>query len=394
MSSPSPLTTARKGRFPASAEESFGGQYVAPGLLPILDRLEAEFTTAIADPTFTARFEELLIDNVGRPTSLMRIDRAQGAAVFLKREDLTNSGGSFGTAVLGQCLLAQRMGLRTVVADTGSGDHGVALASIAARLDLDATIYIADTASRTQLSMVDRMRAFGATVVLVPGEATMLHHAMSGAIQHWMAHGDTCLYVAGGPIGPHPYPDIVKHFQSAIGREVRRQLHARLGTLPTALVAVMDGGSAAVGLFAPFVDDSVRLLIAEPGGTGTAQSAAALSHGRPGILHGAYTLLLQDEDGQLRDVCSVAPGMSYPAAGPQLAAWSRRERLEVVLIPDAEALATMKAMAAEHGVLVSLEAAFGVAVALRVARSLTAADSVVCTVSAGGTKDISYMGDA
>lgn len=384
----------RKGRFQASADESFGGQYVAPGLLPVLDRLDAEFTAAQTDPVFTARFEELLVDNIGRPTALMRIAQPVGAAIFLKREDLTNSGGSFGAAVLGQCLLARRMGLRQVVADTGSGDHGVALASIASTLGIEATIYIADTASRTQLSMVDRMRAFGATVVLVAGEATMLHHAMSGAIQHWMGAGDTCLYIAGGPIGPHPYPDMVRHFQSVIGREVRSQIEARLGKLPAALVAAMDGGSAAVGLFAPFLDDPVRLLIAEPGGGEGGDSLAALSHGRPGILHGAYTMLLQNDDGQLRDVASVAPGMSYPAAGPELAAWARRRRLDVVLIPDAEALATMRGVAAERGILVSLEAAFGLALAQRVARRLSPEDAVVCTVSAGGTKDISYMGAA
>lgn len=390
----SAIAAARKGRFPASISESFGGQYVAPGLLPILDRLDHEFTIAAADTAFIAKFEELLIDTIGRPTALMRLEHIGGAQVFLKREDLTNSGGSFGAAVLGQCLLARRMGLGKVVADTGSGDHGVALASVASRLGLEATIYIADTASRTQTSMVDRMRAFGATVMLVPGEAAMLHHAMSGAIQHWMAHGDTCLYVAGGPIGPHPYPDMVRHFQSVIGREVRGQIQARLGRLPTALVAAMDGGSAAVGLFAPFVADPVRLLVAEPGGAGASEGRAALSHGSPGILHGAYTLLLQDGDGQLRDVGSLAPGMSYPAAGPQLAAWSRQGRLEVVQIPDLEALATMRAIAAHHGVLVSLEAAFGLALAQRVARPLASQDAVVCTVSAGGTKDISHMGEA
>lgn len=394
MSEISVTAAARKGRFPASPAESFGGQYVAPGLLPILDRLDREFLAATGDPAFVARFEELLIDHIGRPTALMRLDRAVGASIFLKREDLTNSGGSFGTAVLGQCLLARRMGLGQVVADTGSGDHGVALASIASRLGLEATIYIADTASRTQVSMVDRMRAFGATVMLVPGDTAMLHHAMSGAIQHWMGHGDTCLYIAGGPIGPHPYPDMVRHFQSVIGREVRSQVQSRLGRLPTALVTAMDGGSAAVGLFAPFAEDPVRLLIAEPGGTGGTDGAAALTHGSPGILHGAYTLLLQDTDGQLRDVRSVAQGMSYPAAGPQLAAWARQGRLEVVLIPDAEALATMRAVAEDHGVLVSLETAFGLALAHRAASALAPEDAVICTVNAGGTKDIVHMGDA
>jgi tryptophan synthase beta chain len=387
-----PATIARPGRF-ADATVSFGGQYVAPTLLPVLDRLETIFNEAIVDSRFVGEFKRLLSDHVGRPTPLMLLDldEGRGGHVLLKREDLSNSGSGFGASVLGQCLLARRMGLDSVVADTGSGDHGVALAATAAELGLRAIIYIGDPDSRTQVSMVARMRAFGAEVVSVPGEAAMLHHAMSGAIQHWMAFGDTCLYVAGAPIGPHPYPTLVRHFQAAIGIEARAQMLDRFGQLPNAAIATMDGGSAAVGLFSAFLDDPVRLILVEPGGLGGGESAAVISHGRPGILHGAYTLLLQDQDGQLCDVASRAAGAAYPAAGPELAYWARSGRLDVALVKDAEAVDSMRWAARRHGILISLESAYGLAKARRLAVSLPAEAGIICAISAGGTKDLSLM---
>ena len=321
-------------------------------------------------------------------------ESGQGAPILLKREDLTNSGGSFGGAVLGQCLLARRMGLGDVVADTGSGDHGVALAATAAKLGLRATIYIADPAGRSQRSMVDRMRAFGATVIDVPGERTMLHHAMSGAIQHWMAKGDTCLYIAGAPIGPHPYPSLVKRFQSAIGQEARAQLFDRLGVLPYAAIATMDGGSAAIGLFGAFIDDPVRLTLVEPGGRRDHPGAAPISHGRPGVLHGSYTMLLQDADGQLLDVQSLAPGVSYPAAGPELAAWASSGRMATELVEDDAAIDSLRWAATRHGLLISLEAAYGLAFARSIAGGLRSDMPVVCAINGGGAKDLFYLDPA
>lgn len=387
-----PVSTS-KGRFQGGNGISFGGQFVAPGLLPILDRLDQAFRDALADPDFHRTFHQLLGDHVGRPTPLMMIgaEDGQGAPILLKREDLTNSGGSFGGAVLGQCLLARRMSLDQVVADTGSGDHGVALAATASRLGLHATIYIADPASRSQRSMVDRMRAFGATVIEVPGERTMLHHAMSGAIQHWMANGDTCLYIAGAPIGPHPYPTLVRRFQSAIGRETRAQLFDRLGVLPSAVIATMDGGSAAIGLFGAFVDDPVDLVLVEPGGRRGTPGAAPISHGRPGVLHGSYTMLLQDGDGQLRDVQSLAPGASYPAAAPELAAWASAGRMATELVDDEDAIDSLRWAAAKHGLLVSFEAAYGLAYARSIVGRLPADRPLVCAINGGGAKDLSYL---
>ncbi|WP_157218339.1 pyridoxal-phosphate dependent enzyme [Flavisphingomonas formosensis] len=379
-----------RGRFAGRPGEAFGGQFVAPILLPVLDRLEAAYREARADPVFRATFDRLLADHVGRPTplSLIELGDAGAARLFLKREDLSNSGGSYGGGVLGQCLLAQRMGMGAVVADTGSGDHGVAVAATASRLGLAATIYIADPAGRSQLAMVDRMRAFGATVAMVPGEASMLHHAMSGAIQHWMAHGADCLYVAGAPIGPHPYPTLVRDFQAVIGREARAQIVERTGAPPAVAIATMDGGGAAVGLFGALLDDATRLILVEPEGDGGSRSAAPLSHGRPGVLHGAYTLLLQDADGQLCDIRALAPGASYPAAGPELAAWARAGRIEVARIADGDAIASLRWAARHYGLLMSLESAYGVAHAQRMAATAATGTAIVCVLNGGGTKDL------
>ncbi len=384
--------SSSKGRFPGGGVQ-FGGQFVAPNLLPILDRLDRAYAEAWADPAFHRIFHQLLADHVGRPTPLMMIEPelGEGAPILLKREDLTNSGGSFGGAVLGQCLLARRIGLCELVADTGSGDHGVALAATASKLELRATIYIADLASRSQRLMVDRMRAFGATVVEVPGEDTMLHHAMSGAIQHWMAHGDTCLYVAGAPIGPHPYPTLVKRFQSAIGQEARAQLFDRLGVLPGVAVATADGGSAAVGLFDAFIDDPVRLVLVEPGGPRGMPAAAPLHHGRPGVLHGSYTMLLQDGDGQIRDVRALAPGVAYPAAAPELASWVGSGRLTTALVDDEDAIESLRWAATRQGLLISLEAAYGLAFARQAARRGGADAPVICAISGGGAKDLAML---
>lgn len=382
-----------KGRFRSGTGPSFGGQFVAPNLLPILDRLEKAYGEALADPAFYRSFHRLLADHVGRPTPLMMIEpeKESGAPILLKREDLTNSGSSFGGAVLGQCLLARRMGLEAVVADTGSGDHGVALAATASKLGLRATIYIADPASRSQISMVDRMRAFGATVVEVPGESTMLHHAMSGAIQHWMANGDTCLYIAGAPIGPHPYPMLVKRFQFAIGQEARAQLFDRLGVLPAAAVATADGGSAAIGLFGAFLEDPVHLVLVEPGGARGTQAAAALSQGRPGVLHGSFTMLLQDDDGQLCDVQALAPGAAYPAAAPELAALAGSGRLAVSLVKDEDAIDSLRWAATRHGLLISLEAAYALAAARTIASRVDGEAPVICAVNGGGAKDLALV---
>lgn len=388
-SSPTSSASWVRGRLRGPGAPGFGGQFVAPVLLPVLDRLEAAFNDARADPAFAGLFARYLVDHIGRPSPLTRMgdDSRNGAALFLKREDLTNSGGSFGPSVLGQCLLALRMGVSSVVADTGSGDHGVALASVAARLGLRATIYMAESAVARQRSMVARMLAFGADVVPVAGEDALLHHAMSQAIQHWMAAGDQCFYVAGGPVGPHPYPAIVEHFQGVIGREVRQQLDG-LEREPTSLVASMDGGGTAVGLFAPFLDEDVECVLVEPESETGQPSMAPLAHGRPGVLHGAYTLIVQDDDGQLLGGRSGMPGGGYPAASPQLATWKWQDRLTVALVPERRAQEAMRTIATSLGMLVSPEAALALSHAMEKAAHMDTGDVVVCAINAEGMKDV------
>lgn len=374
-----------KGKFRGAGDELFGGQFVVAALLPVLDRLEVTFADARDDSDFRLEMDALLLDHVCRPTPLTRLDGAsgQGASIFLKREDLSNGQGAGAAAVVGQCLLARRMGMTEVVADTGSGEHGVAVAAAAARLQLKATIYIGRGAAGTYRAMIDRMRSLGAQVVLVPPDISVLHGAMSRALQHWMGDAERCLYIAGAPVGAHPYPTIVRHFQGIIGAEARAALLDRTGRLPDIAIAVMDGGAAASGLFSTFLDDpEVSCLIAEPG-----EAGGALSQGRPGIFHGARTLLLQDEDGQIRRVGSAAAGASYSAAGPELAAWLRSGRIAVRAVPDSDAVDAMRHLAWQHGLALSFESAFGVALARSEAARLPADATILCVTAAAGIVD-------
>lgn len=374
-----------RGKFRGAGDELFGGQFVVAALLPVLDRLDSTFTDVLDDPEFRRDLDALLLDHVCRPTPLTRLEATsgQGASIFLKREDLSSGQGAGAAAVVGQCLLARRMGMTEVVADTGSGEHGVAVAAAAARLGLKATIYIGRGAAGTYRAMIDRMRSLGAQVVLVPPDISVLHGAMSRALQHWMGDAERCLYIAGAPVGAHPYPTIVRHFQGVIGAEARAALLDRTGRLPDIAIAVMDGGAAASGLFSAFLDDpEVSCLIAEPG-----EAGGALSQGRPGIFHGARTLLLQDEDGQIRRIGSAAAGASYSAAGPELAAWLRAGRVGVRPVSDADAVDAMRRLAWEHGLALSFESAFGVALALSEAVRLPFGAAILCVTAAAGVVD-------
>ncbi|WP_374650787.1 pyridoxal-phosphate dependent enzyme [Rhizorhabdus sp.] len=374
-----------RGKFQGTDGELFGGQFVVAALLPVLDRLDATFAEALDDPDFRGDLDALFLDHVCRPTPLTRLEAAggHGASIFLKREDLSNGQGAGAAAVVGQCLLARRMGMTEVVADTGSGEHGVAVAAAAARLRLKATIYIGRGTAGTYRAMIDRMRSLGAQVILVPPDISVLHGAMSRALQHWMGNAEQCLYIAGAPVGAHPYPTIVRHFQAVIGTEARQGLLERTGRLPTVAIAVMDGGAAASGLFSAFLDDSdVSCLVAEPG-----EAGGPLSQGRPGIFHGARTLLLQDDDGQIRRVGSAAAGASYSAAGPELAAWLRSGRVRVRPVSDADAVDAMRHLAWKHGLALSFESAFGVALARSEAARLSSDAVILCVTAAAGVID-------
>lgn len=375
---------------------SFGGQFVAPVLLPVLDRLEAAFDEAWTDPSFRRDFEDLLVRFVGRPTPIFETTTLAsvngGARVVLKRDDLTFNGGNYANSALGQCLLAARMGLGSVVTDTGSGQNGVAAAAVAARLGLGCTIYMGSRDAARHAATIRKMRAFGADVRIVEDADRTLSAATSAAIRHWMGSSATTAYLAGAPIGAHPYPAMVGAFQAVIGRETRLQL-IEAGILPKAIVSAVGGGSSTIGIFSAFVGDpQIQLIAVEAGGGGDdAPHSARLGKGRRGILHGAETFVLADENGQILPAASLAPGLAYPGSAPELADLVDRGRVETVTIGDEEARQAVLRLAAREGILVSLEAGHAVAAAERIARLHDRSDAVIVMVPSAGDKDLDII---
>jgi tryptophan synthase beta chain len=381
----------RRGRY-----GSFGGQFVAPVLLPVLDRLEKAFDEALADPSFHRRFEDLLARFVGRPTPIFEtttLSSVHGSArIILKRDDLTFNGGNYANSALGQCLLAARMGLPSVVTDTGSGQNGVAAAAVAARLGLGCTIYMGSRDAVRHAATIRKMRAFGAAVTVVEDADRTLSAATSAAIRHWMGHSATTAYLAGAPIGAHPYPAMVGAFQAVIGRETRLQL-IEAGVLPRAIVSAVGGGSSTIGIFSAFVGDpQIRLIAVEGDGKGDgAPHSARLGRGRRGILHGAETLVLADDDGQILPAASLAPGLAYPGSAPEIADLVTKGRVETIAVPDEEARRAVLDLASREGILVSLEAGHAIAAAARIATSYDPTDAVVVMVSSSGDKDLDII---
>lgn len=372
----------------------FGGQFVAPVLLPVLDRLEAAFGEAWADPAFRRQFEELLVRFVGRPTPIFETvtlaSANGGARIILKRDDLTFNGGNYANSALGQCLLAVRMGLAAVVTDTGSGQNGVAAAAVAARLGLACTIYMGSSDAARHAATIKKMRAFGADLRVVEDADRTLSAATSAAIRHWMGNSATTAYLAGAPIGAHPYPAMVGAFQAVIGRETRLQL-IEAGVLPRAIVSAVGGGSSTIGIFSAFVGDpKIRLVAVEAGGSEGGHSAR-LARGRHGIFHGAETLVLADENGQTLPAVSIAPGLAYPGSAPEIADLVERRRVEAIAVGDEEARQAVLRLAAREGILVSLEAGHAVAAAERIARLYDRNDAVVVMVPSAGDKDLDII---
>lgn len=375
---------------------TFGGQYVAPVLLPALDRLEAAFEAAWADPEFHATFDGLLHSFVGRPTPISEatalLPAGEGARIVLKRDDLTFNGGNYANSALGQCLLAKRSGLKGVVTDTGSGQNGIATAAVAARLDLGCTVYMGARDADRYASAIKKMRAFGADLHVVADADGTLHAATSAAFRHWMGSSETTAYVAGAPIGAHPYPRMVNEFQSVIGKECRLQLIGT-GLLPRAVISAVGGGSSTSGIFSAFVEDPhIRLIAVEGSGNGKiSEGAARLTTGRRGILHGAETLVLSDENGQILEAVSIASGLAYPGSSPELANLVVTKRVETMLVDDIAALDAVRSLAAKEGILISLEAGHALAAAMLVARALSPSDAVVVMVPASGDKDLDIL---
>jgi len=367
----------------------FGGCYVPEILVPALEQLEAAFLDAQDDPEFVAELNDLLANYAGRPTPLTRCRNLPGN-IYLKREDLLHGGAHKTNQVLGQGLLAKRMGKTRLIAETGAGQHGVATAIVGALLGLETVIYMgAEDIERQQLN-VFRMQLMGAKVVPVTSGGRTLKDAINEALRDWSASFETTHYLLGTAAGPHPFPTMVREFQRVIGREARGQIIEQLGRLPDAVVACVGGGSNAIGLFADFIDDDVRLVGVEAAGKGLhgKEHGATLLRGTPGILHGAETYLLQDSDGQVTDTWSVSAGLDYPAVGPEHAHLKESGRAEYVGATDAEALAAFKALAENEGILCAFESAHALAYALKLAEQ-EPESPILVGLSGRGDKDVS-----
>ena len=366
----------------------FGGCFVPEILLPALEQLETAFLDAQADPAFAAELNDLLANYAGRPTPLTRCRNLPGN-IFLKREDLLHGGAHKTNQVLAQALLARRMGKTRLIAETGAGQHGVATAIAAALLGFETVIYMgAEDVERQQLN-VFRMQLMGATVIPVESGGRTLKDAINEALRDWSASFDTTHYLLGTAAGPHPFPTMVREFQRVIGREARAQILEQLGRLPDAVVACVGGGSNAIGLFADFLDDDVRLVGVEAAGRGLdgAEHGATLLRGTPGILHGAETYVLQDEEGQVADTWSVSAGLDYPAVGPEHAHLKDSGRAEYVGATDAEALAAFRLLAEKEGILCAFESAHALAHALNLAEG-EPGRPILVGLSGRGDKDV------
>jgi tryptophan synthase beta chain len=382
----------------------YGGRYVPETLMAPLDELTAAYFAAREDADFQSELAALLGDYSGRPTPLFYAarltERANGARIYLKREDLSHTGSHKINNALGQALLARRMGKRRVIAETGAGQHGVATATACALLDLECVVYMgAEDARRQQLNVV-RMKLLGAEVREVDAGSRTLKDAINEALRDWVTTPAETYYLLGSALGPHPYPLMVREFQSVIGREARAQILEREGRVPDALVACVGGGSNSIGLFHPFLaDSSVRMIGVEAGGRGDTlgEHAArfnARGGGRPGVLHGTMSYVLQTDAGQIAATHSVSAGLDYPSIGPEHAHLHDLGRAEYVSVSDADALAAFRTLSELEGIIPALESAHAVAHALRVAGELTPAHVVLVNLSGRGDKDVATVAEA
>jgi tryptophan synthase beta chain len=377
------------GRFGA-----FGGRFVPETLMDALNQLAAAYEEAKADPEFVRELEYYWRDYVGRPSPLFLAERlskyAGGADVYLKREDLNHTGAHKINNAIGQVMIARRMGKRRVIAETGAGQHGVATATACALFGISCTIYMGEEDIRRQKLNVFNMRTMGATVVPVSSGSKTLRDATNEAFRDWMGSSKETHYTIGSVVGPHPFPLIVREFQSVIGREARAQILEKVGRLPDAVVACIGGGSNAAGIFHPFLDDaSVELIGAEAGGRGgkAGDHAASLTQGKPGVLHGSMSYVLQDEDGQTQDVHSISAGLDYPGVGPEHAYWKDSGRVRYESITDAEALDAYGLAARNEGILPALESSHALAQGFKEAKRLGPGKILIVNLSGRGDKD-------
>jgi len=386
----------------------FGGRYVAETLMPLVLDLERHYTAAKADPAFKAQFDHLMTHYVGRPSPLYYAERLtehlregaspdRGAKVYLKRDELNHTGAHKINNCIGQILLALRMGKTRIIAETGAGQHGVATATVAARFGLPCVIYMGAKDIERQKPNVFRMRLLGAEVRPATSGRQTLKDAMNEALRDWVANVHDTFYIIGTAAGPHPYPELVRDFQSVIGHETRAQLDAAEGKLPDLLVAAIGGGSNAIGLFHPFLDEpSVRMVGVEAAGRGldTPDHAASLAGGEPGVLHGNKTFLLQDEDGQIIEGHSISAGLDYPGIGPEHSWLHSIGRVDYQSATDADALDAFQMLCRTEGIIPALEPSHALAVVKRLAPTMRRDEIIVANLCGRGDKDIFTVAEA
>jgi len=378
----------------------FGGRFVPETLIPALDELEQEYRKAQQDPEFQREFQYYLRHYVGRPTPITFAERLSnylgGARIYLKREDLCHTGAHKINNTLGQILLAKRMNKRRIIAETGAGQHGVATATVCARFGFECEVYMGEEDVHRQALNVFRMRLLGAKVIPVTSGTRTLKDATSEAIRDWVTNVRTTHYIIGSVVGPHPYPMIVRDFQSVIGQESRQQMLELTDKLPDVVLACVGGGSNAIGIFYPFLEDPVRLIGVEAAGRGlhTSEHAATLARGRPGVLHGAASYLLQDEYGQVMPTHSISAGLDYPGVGPEHSYLKETGRAEYVTATDEEALEALQMLARMEGIIAALETAHAVAHAIKIAPTMPEDSTILINLSGRGDKDVDIVSRA
>jgi tryptophan synthase beta chain len=377
----------------------FGGRFVPETLITALDELTEVYAAARRDPSFEAELDALWRDYVGRPTPLyhaLRLSEASGADVYLKREDLNHTGAHKINNTLGQVLLARRMGKRRIIAETGAGQHGVATATVCALFGLDCVVYMGEEDVRRQALNVYRMKLLGAEVRTVTSGTRTLKDATNEAIRDWVTNVKDTHYIIGSVVGPDPYPRMVRDFQSVIGREARRQIQEIAGRLPRAVVACVGGGSNAMGIFHPFVNDAeVELMGVEAAGEGleSGRHCAPLTAGEPGVLHGSLSFLLQDEHGQVAPSHSISAGLDYPGVGPEHSWLKDSGRARYATVTDAEALAAFESLSRLEGIIPALESAHAVACVLRDGARWRGEGPVIVCLSGRGDKDVAQVAE-
>ena len=378
----------------------FGGQYVPESLMDCLAELEAGFSEAKNDPKFWEEYRSHY-PYMSRPSTLHLAERlteyAGGANIYLKREDLNHTGSHKINNAIGQVLLAKRLGKKRIIAETGAGQHGVATATVCAKFNMECVVYMGAEDVRRQALNVFRMKLLGASVVAVEAGSRTLRDAVNEALRAWVVDLDTTHYIIGSAIGPHPFPTIVRTFQSVIGNETKEQMQTLTGRLPDAVVACVGGGSNAVGMFYPFSNDpTVKLLGVEAGGNGvgTGKHSATLSGGTKGVLHGVRTYILQDEHGQISDTHSISAGLDYPGVGPELSSWKDTSRATFISATDAQALIGFKLISELEGIIPALESSHAIYGAIELAKTMEKGQNIVLNLSGRGDKDVQSVADA